>query len=560
MKPPRHPSDLISLTVLAVVLATAVVPGPAFSTETSSAYHKIKWGDFLGPAPTGNESAEITTGTSSSWGTDTPTGSGTTWKCKLKDVKVTAIMDKKASGVKPGTQTAALLEHEQYHFDISEYWARELEKALKGVEGVGATPAAATSDAMAKANKIEAEMKKKCDDMQELYDSETEHGTNAAKQAAWCTKIGTLLNPPKPKDEKSSTNNSNSNFDPSTKRLALDGLFLGSFSHLNVPFTDPFMQGATLHFPTLVYSGNQMGPTHPLFMGDPDIATDFSIWTQGNLIALSGHLRMLMGDSPDTAYTAWIEEVVIDPLAQQASPFLQFVQASRATGQSVLGLRLSLPVPLSQATNQWVFPANLPASVTVGTTRCDPPIPPILRHPEIRTAPPGSNVAFSVLVAAAGPFNYQWRRNLAPLLNGGNISGADDDTLRIANITPLDVGSYDVLVASACGGVASESGSLAIGLNGVEAQSPLGLRLTLSTPYPNPARSSVAFEVTLPDEAEATVELLDVAGRKLRTQRVGGAGSHSMEFGDLQAIPPGLYFVRAAARAGSTTVRVVFAK
>ena len=117
---------------------------------------------------------------------------------------------------------------------------------------------------------------------------------------------------------------------------------------------------------------------------------------------------------------------------------------------------------MSAATNQWTLPATVPASLTVGTTFCEPPTPPILRQPETLTAALGSDVTFTVLVAAAGPFSYQWRRKLIPLSNGGNISGADDDTLRIGNCDSGDAGSYDVVVTSVCGGATSEAGSLSI--------------------------------------------------------------------------------------------------
>jgi hypothetical protein len=44
--------------------------------------------------------------------------------------------------------------------------------------------------------------------------------------------------------------------------------------------------------------------------------------------------------------------------------------------------------------------------------------------------------------------------------------------------------------------------------------------LALSAPRPNPARGSVALDVTLPDDSPARVELLDVAGRVVRSQAV----------------------------------------
>ena len=84
--------------------------------------------------------------------------------------------------------------------------------------------------------------------------------------------------------------------------------------------------------------------------------------------------------------------------------------------------------------------------------------------------------------------------------------------------------------------------------------------IALSTPRPNPARSAVSLEVTLPDDAPARVELLDVAGRVLRSQVVGGAGAHDVSFGELGALAPGLYFVRARGPGGTHSTRLVVSR
>ena len=81
--------------------------------------------------------------------------------------------------------------------------------------------------------------------------------------------------------------------------------------------------------------------------------------------------------------------------------------------------------------------------------------------------------------------------------------------------------------------------------------------LALSAPRPNPARTTVSFDVALPDDSPARVELLDVAGRVQRTQLVSGPGSHSVTFRDAGTLAPGLYFARVTSRAGSSSVRVV---
>jgi hypothetical protein len=84
--------------------------------------------------------------------------------------------------------------------------------------------------------------------------------------------------------------------------------------------------------------------------------------------------------------------------------------------------------------------------------------------------------------------------------------------------------------------------------------------LALSAPRPNPAREAVAFELTLPDDSPARVELLDVAGRVRRTQLVAGAGPHAVTFTDLGSLSPGLYFARVSGRAGERCVRVVISR
>jgi hypothetical protein len=89
---------------------------------------------------------------------------------------------------------------------------------------------------------------------------------------------------------------------------------------------------------------------------------------------------------------------------------------------------------------------------------------------------------------------------------------------------------------------------------------PRATALALSVPRPNPARASVVLDVTLPDDSPTRVELLDVAGRVVRTQLVQGAGAHPVSFGELGTLKPGLYFVRANGPAGSAATRVAVSR
>lgn len=84
--------------------------------------------------------------------------------------------------------------------------------------------------------------------------------------------------------------------------------------------------------------------------------------------------------------------------------------------------------------------------------------------------------------------------------------------------------------------------------------------LALSAPRPNPARGTVALDVTLPDDSPARVEMMDVTGRVVRSQSVQGTGVHAITVGDLATLPPGLYFARVSGRGGSVTSRVVVSR
>ncbi len=84
--------------------------------------------------------------------------------------------------------------------------------------------------------------------------------------------------------------------------------------------------------------------------------------------------------------------------------------------------------------------------------------------------------------------------------------------------------------------------------------------IALSSPRPNPTRDAISLELTLATDAPAKLELLDVAGRVLRSRMVEGAGRHSLAFTGLHDLPPGLYFLRATANGESQRTRVVLTR
>ena len=77
------------------------------------------------------------------------------------------------------------------------------------------------------------------------------------------------------------------------------------------------------------------------------------------------------------------------------------------------------------------------------------------------------------------------------------------------------------------------------------------LRLDFSNPQPSPASTRTSFTLSLPRKAMASVEAIDVTGRRVRLIQKGelDAGQHSMEW-DLRdeagnRTRPGVFFIRA---------------
>jgi hypothetical protein len=75
---------------------------------------------------------------------------------------------------------------------------------------------------------------------------------------------------------------------------------------------------------------------------------------------------------------------------------------------------------------------------------------------------------------------------------------------------------------------------------------------------PNPAsrREGVFISLALPDATPATLELLDVAGRRLGEQPVTGAGPHLVNVSENLSLEPGIYLVRLTQGGRSLTSRV----
>lgn len=87
---------------------------------------------------------------------------------------------------------------------------------------------------------------------------------------------------------------------------------------------------------------------------------------------------------------------------------------------------------------------------------------------------------------------------------------------------------------------------------------PVSLRLAIAGAQPNPAVRDLAIAFTLPTAEPATLELLDLAGRRVASRSLAGAtpGAHVLALGR-DAFPAGVYFARLTQAGHSVQQRVV---
>lgn len=95
--------------------------------------------------------------------------------------KVQAVFDRQRSWAHPDRRDAAVLAHEQLHFDIAEMYARRLERKLNAMK-LKVKDKTVAKKLVAQYN--QAQMKE-----QERFDKECVHGLNQEHEGSWRTKV-----------------------------------------------------------------------------------------------------------------------------------------------------------------------------------------------------------------------------------------------------------------------------------------------------------------------------------------------------------------------------------
>jgi len=114
-------------------------------------------------------------------------------------------------------------------------------------------------------------------------------------------------------------------------------------------------------------------------------------------------------------------------------------------------------------------------------------------------------------------------------------------------------GNYDIYAQRV-----QANGQLGGDVTDVPGEAPLAF--ALDPVRPNPSRGgALTVRFTLASAAAASLELLDVAGRRIGAREVGslGAGRHALDLGEGRRLAPGLYLVRLTQGTSSRATKVM---
>jgi uncharacterized repeat protein (TIGR03803 family) len=91
-----------------------------------------------------------------------------------------------------------------------------------------------------------------------------------------------------------------------------------------------------------------------------------------------------------------------------------------------------------------------------------PSAPVIVLQPTNQNVLPGAPASFSVAAVGNTPYFYHWQENGTNLVNGVNFSGVTNSTLIISNASPVNAGTYSVIVGNTLGSVTSTGAVLSV--------------------------------------------------------------------------------------------------
>ena len=262
------------------------------------------------------------------------------------------------------------------------------------------------------------------------------------------------------------------------------------------------------------------------------------LWTPGGVVVggADNHQTQqgIVSDGAGGAIIAWMDDR--EGIAQWDDIYAQRVNASGVAQWTPNGVALC-------TADEWQIQPDLVSDGAHGAIVC---------WYDKRNAPPGNNDVYARRITAAGA--ALWATDGVP------VSLAASTQFRPTIVTDGFGGAIAVWDDYRNGGTADIYANR-VTLGGVVptavGDTPAMPSIAVSN-YPNPFSTATVIEITMDREAHVSVDVFDVAGRRVRAMNVGrvGAGARLITFDSRdergKSLPSGLYFYRV--RAGDATV------
>ena len=193
------------LASLVLPIAGAAVAGQALAQEPGEgirwqANRPLEWADFKGKVdPNADPQAAALTSASVSLGYELEVRSGRRCEFEIVRIETAAEFHPEHSWVRDGARTAAILEHEQGHFDLAEVFRAILEREAAALAGrpercpAGGDMAAVEAEVGRRVGGIRERIFADLERVQAQYDAETGHGTLRDAQRVWTERIRDAL-------------------------------------------------------------------------------------------------------------------------------------------------------------------------------------------------------------------------------------------------------------------------------------------------------------------------------------------------------------------------------
>ena len=157
---------------------------------------------------------------------------------------------------------------------------------------------------------------------------------------------------------------------------------------------------------------------------------------------------------------------------------VKLANSATVSGATSSSLTL-LKTTATSSANYSVIVKNVYGSVTSVAAKLSVLTPPsIAAAPRITipqtggSARAGTNAVFTIKPTGSAPLSYQWFKNGVALVNGGNVSGATTNTLKISALTTNDTAVYHVVVSNPVGRATSPQTALTVFVAPIITQSP----------------------------------------------------------------------------------------